>query len=93
MSRFKDRIETTKGISMKSPEYNTVIKLIKEHSSIFYFPLDNLLNKLDNQNLVDLKEILEDMYEAGRTEGYDDGYQDGKHDGYDRGWTDAKDDT
>ena len=43
---------------MKSPEYNTVVKLIEEHSSISYVPLDNLLNKLDNQNLVDLKEIL-----------------------------------
>ena len=78
---------------MTSPEYNTVVKLIKEHSSISYFPLDNLLSKLDNQNLVDLKEILEDVYEAGRTEWYDDGYQDGKYDGYDRGWADAKDDT
>ena len=93
MSGFKDRIETTKGISMKSPEYNTVVKLIEEHSSISYFPLDNLLNKLDNQNLVDLKEILEDVYEAGKYQGYENGYQDGKSDGYDRGWTDAKDDT
>ena len=77
---------------MKSPEYNTVVKLIEEHSSVSYFPLDNLLNKLDNQNLVDLKEVLEDVYEAGKTQGYENGYQDGKSDGYDRGWTDAKDD-
>lgn len=71
---------------MKSPKYNTVVKLIKEHSSVSYFPLDNLLNKLDNQNLVDLKEILEVVYEAGKIEGYDEGYQDGKSNGYDRGW-------
>lgn len=90
MSGFKDRIETTKGISMKSPEYNTVVKLIKEYSSISYFPLDNLLNKLDNQNLVDLKEILEDIYEAGKIEGYDDGFDEGKSNGYDRGWSEAE---
>lgn len=75
---------------MKSPEYNTVVKLIEEHSSISYFPLDNLLNKLDNQNLVDLKEILEDVYEAGKVEGYDDGKQDGYERGYDKGWDSAK---
>ena len=89
MSRLKDRIETTKGISMKSPEYNTVIKLLKEHSSISYFPLDNLLNKLDNQNLVDLKEILEDVYEAGKIEGYNDGYDDGNSKGYQEGYDTA----
>ena len=89
MSRFKDRIETTKGISMKSPEYNTVVKLLEEHSSISYFPLDNLLNKLDNQNLVDLKEILEDVYEAGKIEGYNDGYDDGNSKGYQEGYDTA----
>ncbi len=80
---------------MKSPEYNTVLKLIEEHSSISYFPLDNLLNKLDNQNLVDLKEILEDMHEAGKTQGYENGYQDGYNEGsesgYDKGYQEGYD--
>ena len=76
---------------MKSPEYNTVLKLIKEHSSIFYFPLDNLLNKLDNQNLVDIKEILKDMYEAGKTEGRDEGYNDGYDDGNSKGYQEGYD--
>jgi flagellar biosynthesis/type III secretory pathway protein FliH len=79
---------------MKSPEYNTVVKLLEEHSSFSYFPLDNLLNKLDNQNLVDLNEILEDVYEAGkvegRDEGYNDGYDDGKSNGYREGWDAAE---
>lgn len=74
---------------MKSPEYNTVLKLIKEHSSISYFPLDNLLSKMDTQNLTDLKEILDDFYTAGQesdgtyNEGYNDGHRDGYRDGYD----------
>ncbi len=80
---------------MKSPEYNTVVKLIKEHSSISYFPLDNLLNKLDNQNLADLKEILEDMYEAGKIEGYNEGYNEGYEDGseseYEKGYQEGYD--
>ena len=75
---------------MKSPEYNTIVKLIEDCSSISYFPLDNLLNKLDNQNLIDLKEILEDVYEAGKIEGYDDGFDEGNSNGYHLGWSEAE---
>lgn len=76
---------------MLSVEHVQLLQLIAEHSSIGHFPLDNLLNKLDNQNLSDLKEILDDFYEAGKhSEGtYDEGYTDGQQNGYDSGYSEG----
>lgn len=53
---------------MKSSEHHPVYKFIEKHSLVQYFPLDNLLSKLDNQNLIDLKKILDDVYETGKAD-------------------------
>lgn len=63
---------------MKPVEYFDLKQFIQTESSVHFVPLDNLLSKLDLQNLRDLKEILKDFYEEGKYEGYtytkEDGY-------------------
>lgn len=62
-------------------------------SSIHFLELDRLLQKLDNEDLDILYDMLEETYEAGEVEGlykleqrcqeqYDKGYADGYDDGF-----------
>lgn len=62
-------------------------------SSIHFLEIDRLLEKLDNEDLDVLYDMLEEAYEAGESEGiyrleqkcqehYDKGYSDGYDDGY-----------
>ncbi len=76
---------------MKSVEYQQLQQLITNNSDISYFPLDNLLSKMDTQNLLDLKEILNDFSKAGQeSDGtYNEGYNDGRSAGYERGYDDG----
>ena len=69
-------------------------------SSIHFLELDRLLQKLDNEDLDVLYDMLEETYEDGEGEGlykleqrcqeqYDKGYTDGYDDGYDKGYDDG----
>lgn len=69
---------------MKTLDYLGLKQYVQETSSISYTALDSILSKLDTQNLIDLKEVLREFYEAteeSSQEVYDDGYKDGFSDG------------
>ena len=61
-------------------------------SSIHFLELDRLLQKLDNEDLDILYDILEETYEAGEGEGLyklEQEYRRGYDDGYDKGYGDG----
>ena len=61
-------------------------------SSIHFLELDRLLNKLDNEDLDVLYDMLEEAYEAGEGEGLyklEQEYRRGYDGGYDKGYGDG----
>ena len=61
-------------------------------SSIHFLELDNLLKKLDNEDLDALYHMLEETYEAGEGEGLyklEQEYHRGYDDSYDKGYGDG----
>ena len=61
-------------------------------SSIHFLELDRLLQKLDNEDLDVLYDMLEETYEAGEGEGLyklEQEYRRGYDDGYDKGYGDG----
>lgn len=52
-------------ICMKPHDYFDLKQYVQVTSNISYIALDSILSKLDTQNLIDLKEVLKESYEAG----------------------------
>ena len=76
--------ENTSETNKVTEDYSDLKQYVQETSSISDIALDSILSKLDTQNLIDLKEVLREFYEATEESGqevYNEGYKDGFSDG------------